>query len=131
MFSGEYIMNKETLYGNAGFPNRQKADKDAFALGLTYGKLKKAQDFTIGYAFNSKGLASVANVVTNGLLPADNTAHFVKLGYNMADNLMLGWNGIFATEKSKKDSTGAAVTGAAANQKHTRSYWELVAGVSF
>lgn len=130
MFSGEYVMNKEQKYGSAAtiFSNNN-ADKSALALGLSYGKLKRAHDFTIGYAYNMKGLGAVANAQTNNLLPADANAHFVKAAYNLAENFSLGWQGIFADEKSKKQAAnGNAITGP---QKNTRSYWELVAGVSF
>jgi hypothetical protein len=127
--------------------NQPQVGSTAWTLGLTYGKLRKAQDFTIGYAYGSKGIGSVYDTYTNDKFQADNKGHTVILGYAMADNFHLGFRWMSLQEKERINANGtnsaatgggaaygasaAGVAGVNANQNTKTSYWELTAGVAF
>jgi hypothetical protein len=136
-FNAEYVMNKKTALDNTNVSGAytgtaKDADKSALSLGLTYGSLKKAQDFTVGYAYGSKGIASVINRYTYEKFAADNKGHTFQVGYALADNFHLGWKGLFLKEKAKLNAlTGVATTGVSAAQEIKTNYWELTAGVMF
>ena len=136
-FNAEYVMNKKTALDNTNVSGAytgtvKDAAKSAFSAGLTYGSLKKAQDFTVGYAYGSKGIASVINRYTYEKFAADNKGHTFSVGYALADNFHLGWKGLFLKEKEKLNAlTGVATTGASAAQEIKTNYWELSAGVMF
>lgn len=139
-FTAEYVMNKTVRYdrntvaGYAGASGGQEpeADKSAFAATLQYGKVKKAHDWTIGYTYGSKGLASTINAYSNDQFLADNKGHVFNGSYALADNFTLGVKGYFLKEKAKKvATTGAAYAGTTANQEQKTSTWELTAGVNF
>ena len=119
----------------------------AWTLGLTYGKLRKAQDFTIGYAYGTKGIGSVIDLYTNDKFAADQKGHTVVVGYSLADNFNLGIKWMNLKEKEAISTSGTATTGGNAgsaygpsaagvagvnaNQRLTNNYWELTAGVAF
>ncbi len=132
----EYFMNKAQRYEYrtiAGYPTgsgtEPDADKSSFSAGLTYGALKKAQDFTVGYAYVTKGLASSINLYANESFKADNKGHIFSAGYALADNFNLGFNYYMLKERAKLNPlTGVALTN---NQEMETSYWEMTAGVMF
>lgn len=143
-FTADYVKANKATYDNvsvSGYTATTGADvsSSAWTLGLTYGKLRKAQDFTIGYAYTTKGIGSMANDFTNDLFKADNTGHTIKVGYAMADNFHLGFRTLMLQEKERIDNTsatnalgaGSAYAGTNANQKMKTNYWELTAGVAF
>lgn len=142
-FNAEYVMNKKQAFntgnvtGYAGnvFP---EASKSAWSASLTYGALKKAQDFTVGYSYGNKGLASVVNAYSYEKFAADNKGHSFSVGYAIADNFHLGWKGLFLKEKEKINASsavagtaGRAYSGANAAQENKTTYMELSAGVMF
>jgi len=129
----QYTTNDVTNYSSATQP---EVSSSAWTLGLTYGKLRKAQDFTIGYAYGTKGIGSVINTYTNDKFMADNKGHTVLLGYAMADNFHLGFRWMSLQEKellnaSIATTAGSAYAGTNAAQKMKTNYWELTAGVAF
>ncbi len=141
-FRGEYVINKEQFYnnrtvsgyiGNASHSFDQTrgpaASRSALALGITYGALKKANDFTLGYTYGNKGLASVVNTYTNDKFLADNNGHMFSAGYALANNFHLGLKGIFLKEKSQINATTGSTL--ANNQQMKTTYWELNTGVTF
>ena len=132
--NAEYVMNKKRIFDNANvagytgtvFP---EASRSAWSAGLTYGALKKARDFSIGYAYGTKGIASVINRYTYEKFAADNKGHTISVGYAIADNFHLGWKGMFLKEKEMLNAnTGVAL---ANGQNMKTTYWELTAGVMF
>jgi len=133
--SFEYIMNKKTFYryggATAGEATAIEADNKAWSLGLTYGKVRHAHDWAVGYAYGVKGLASVLGTYSNDKFAPDNKGHTVWAKYALGDNLNIGWRGMFLKEKSHKLSTGAPYSGANNTQDQKTNYWELTAGVTF
>lgn len=129
----EYVMaNKQKFdarsVGRATAPNPD-ASRAAWAAGLTYGGLKKAHDFTVGYTYGTKGLAAVDNRYTYEKFQADRKGHMFNVGYAVADNFNIGWKGVFVKEKEKIDpATGVAYTG---GRNLKVNYWELTTGVMF
>jgi hypothetical protein len=129
----EYVMANEQKFdarsvGRATTPNPE-ASRSAWAAGLTYGGLKKAHDFTVGYTYNTKGLAAVDGRYTYEKFAADRKGHIINVGYAVADNFNIGWKGVFNKEKEKMDpATGVAYTG---SRELKVNYWELTTGVMF
>jgi hypothetical protein len=141
-FTGDLVKANKANYnaaevtGYTSATNKPDVSSTAWTLGLTYGKLRKAQDFTVGYAYGTKGIGSVVNRYTNDKFAADNKGHTVVVGYAMADNFHLGFRWMSLQEKEKMDASAGANGGLAyaapsANQKHKTNYWELTAGVAF
>ncbi len=150
-FTGDLVMANKAYYNSLsvvsagtgaslynGTTNGQvKVSNTAWTLGLTYGKLRKAQDFTIGYAYTTKGVGSVLDYYTNDKFAADNKGHNIVVGYNIADNLNLGFRWLIMREKQGIAASGVAATdglaytGANANQSLHTSYWELTSGMAF
>ncbi|MCO5141951.1 MAG: putative porin [Oligoflexia bacterium] len=116
----EYVMNKKSIlntnsvagYG-AATVREPEVSKSMFSGSLVYGSLEKAHDFTVGYTYQSKGIASVINTYTNSDFLADNKGHVFSAGYALADNFHLGFKGFFMKEKEKLQVTGAATDGLA------------------
>jgi hypothetical protein len=131
-FNGELVMANKQKYDvhSVGLATvNPEAGRSAWSLGLTYGALKKAHDFTVGYAYGTKGIASVDNRYTYEKFAADNQGHTINVGYALADNFTIGWKGLFLKEKEKiNPANGLAYT---TNQEHKTTYWELTAGVMF
>lgn len=158
-FTGDFVKANKASYNNMTVAttvgnnsvayNGSAVDvgSSAWTLGLTYGKLRKAQDFTIGYAYGTKGIGSVIDGYTNDKFAADTKGHTVVVGYSMADNFNLGFRWMSLKEKEKISTSGTATTGGNAgsaygpdatgaagknaNQGLSTSYWELTAGVAF
>ncbi|MGZ3701284.1 MAG: hypothetical protein ACXVCG_10885 [Bdellovibrionota bacterium] len=150
-FTGDLVKSNAAAYDNQSISGYNglstTVSSTAWTLGLTYGKLRKAQDFTIGYAYGTKGIGSVINTFTNDKFLADNKGHTVVVGYSMADNFNLGFKWMNLQEKERVSTQGTATTGALAgnaygpsaagvagvnaNQKMKTNYWELTAGVAF
>lgn len=132
----EIVFNKEHLYGTPVFigsiftpANPQvKLDSTAWSLGLSYGELKKAHDFTIGYAYSDKGLGSVYSEFTYEFNPAGYDGHTIWAGYNIANNFNIGLKFIFLDEKNPRTQAGVALVTA---EKIDRNYWEVSTGVRF
>ncbi len=101
-------------------------DSTAWSLGLTYGELKKSQDFVIGYAYHDKGLGAVSNAFTYDRNPAGYSGHHVWVGYNLANNFNVGFKYISLSEKDPRNQDGVAVIG---GEKIDREYWEITTGV--
>lgn len=131
---------------NASDVRRPEVSSTAWAAGLTYGKLRKAQDFTLGYSYGSKGIGSVITAYTNDQFPADMKGHTIVAGYSLADNFHLGFRWISLQEKERittitnthangaglpYGASAAGVAGRNSNQKNQSNYWELSAGVAF
>jgi hypothetical protein len=149
-FTGDFVMANKAYYNNLsvvtsggasdynGSVNGQtQVSSTAWTLGLTYGKLRKAQDFTIGYAYTTKGIGSVLDTFTNDKFAADNKGHTIVAGYNIADNLHINFRWLMLQEKQRIAATGAAATdglaygGVNANQQNKTSYWEISGGAAF
>lgn len=132
----EYVMANKQKYdarsvARAATPNPEAA-RSAWSAGLTYGGLKKAHDFTVGYAYGTKGIAAVDNRYTYDKFAADRKGHMFNVGYAIADNFTIGWKGLFLKEKEKIDpATGVTYAGANASRETKTSYWELTTGVMF
>lgn len=124
-FVAEYLMNKKTMYTSTAV----EADKSAMAFSLNYGKIKKAHDFTLGYTYVSKGLASSLNRYSYDRMSADNKGHKFVGEYALADNFSLATELDFLKEKAKKTAAGVAYTNSA--QALKTNYFELTANVSF
>lgn len=140
-FTGELIMNKKSkaIYNQgtlgaayAGQRTQPNVGKTAYALGLTYGKLRKAHDFMASYTYAKKGIASVIGAYANETFHPDNKGHIITVGYNIADNFTLGAAAYLMKEVEKlSTTTGVAYTGNNAGQQQKTRYLELTAGVSF
>jgi hypothetical protein len=132
--AGKASYNSESI---AGFTptTGTEVGTHALTLGLTYGKLKKAHDFTIGYAFTNKAIASQVGAFSNDKFAPDNKGSTVVAGYSLADNFHLGFKYMRLEEKERMDTITAQAIGAyggtKANQKMISKYWELTAGVAF
>lgn len=139
--SFELVMNKKQVYDDISttpvVPNvayyvgtrRPDAGRTAWAAGLKYGQLGRAHDFTIGYSYSNKGLASVINAYTNDKVQADNIGHQIKAGYSVADNFNLGVAVNFLKEKNQLNpSNGLPYAG---QQERRTTYMEANAGVLF
>lgn len=131
--SWEYVINKKFNYGTTVVnATNQEVDHKAFSIGLSYGKVRKAHDWAVGYAYGSKGIGSVINTFSNDKFLADNKGHTVWAKYAIDNNFNIGWKGYFLKEKSNKNaSTGLSETGANVSQSQKTNYWELTAGVNF
>lgn len=134
-FHGEYFWNKKQKYNDqtiatyGSFTNTPDADTSSLTLGLTYGSLKKAQDFTVGYSYVTKGLASSINKYASETIAADNKGHIFTAGYSLADNFNLGFIYQMLKERAKlHPTTGVALTN---NQEMESNYWEMTAAVMF
>lgn len=124
---------------------RPDVSSTAWTLGLTYGKLKKAQDFMLGYAYTTKGIGSMVSGYTYGSFPVDYKGHTIVAGYSIADNFNLGFKYVTRKEKERINVTNthanggglayeksaAGVAGRNGNQQQAVNYWELTAGVAF
>jgi hypothetical protein len=138
-FTGEYLTANSVPYSNVSLTNYSggwsaapTVTKAAWNLGLTYGKLKKAHDFTLGYAYGSKGIASMYTYLTSEIFPADNRGHHIMGAYNIADNFFVAAHALWIKEKERIDpSTGLAYSGNNAGQKLATRWYVLAAGVSF
>jgi hypothetical protein len=150
-FTGDYVKANKATYNDINVAGYTGSSVDvgsaAWTLGLTYGKLRKAQDFTIGYAYTTKGVGSEINNFANDHFAADNKGHTVILGYSMADNFNLGLRWMSLQEKELISTRGTATAGGNAgstynqnlagtagvnsSQKMKSNYWELTAGVAF
>jgi hypothetical protein len=156
-FTGDFVKANKASYtalSVAGYAGPSvDVGSSAWTLGLTYGKLRKAQDFMIGYAYGTKGIGSVIDGYTNDKFAADQKGHTVILGYSLADNFNLGFKWMNLSEKERISTTGTATTaggagstyntnsvagtaavntaGTNSNQKLQTSYYELTAGVAF
>lgn len=139
-FNGEFVMNKKQQFGNNNvvdgngaavttIASANDADRTAWSAGLTYGAIKKAHDFSVGYAYGSKGIASVANAYSYERFLAGQQGHTVSAAYAIADNFTIGAKALFLKEKSPTDPT----TGVAfANGREIKNnYWQVTAGVMF
>jgi hypothetical protein len=140
-FTGELVMNSKDKANydigtiGAGYSliaPKSAVGRTAYALGLTYGKLRKAHDFMASYTFARKGIASVIGSYSNDLFAPDNKGHIITVGYNLADNFTLGAAAYLLKEiEMKVPTTGVAYAGVNANQAQKARYLELTAGVSF
>lgn len=149
-FTGELILGQKAVYDNQSLTVAPvlgtwvnsgvgtSVSSTAWNLGLTYGKLKKAMDFTVGYAYGSKGIASVVSDYTNPWFAADQKGHHITAGFALADNLSLGFNAYFLKEKQGIDAKTGVAYGAApgsvaalSNEKLSDKMWELNTAVSF
>lgn len=129
-FNGEFVMNKQSNFNNqtggvtlSGTP---EVSRTAWSAGLTYGSLKKAHDFSVGYAYGSKGIGAVVNRYTHEKFQADNKGHTIRAAYALADNFHVGARAILTKEIEQVGPTGAAKPNQAKN-----NYWELTGGVMF
>jgi hypothetical protein len=129
-FNGEFVMNKSSNFNNAAtgttvtaFP---EVSRTAWSAGLTYGSLKKAHDFSVGYAYGSKGIGAVINRYTHEKFQADNKGHTIRAAYALADNFHIGARAILTKEIEQVGPTGTAKT-----QQAKNNYWELTGGVMF
>ena len=145
-FTGEIVKNKtkKALY-NANFlgstytggSNQPQVSSTAWSLGLKYGKVRKAHDFSVGYAYGKKGIASVIGAYSNDRFLPDNKGHTFHAAYALADNFNIGGRMMMLKEVEVRNATtgypGYATTasGAATAQNMKTNYWELNAGVSF
>lgn len=137
-FTGEFITNAKAraIYNQGtlsstytGGTTQPAVSHSAYSLGLKYGKVRKAHDFSLGYAYGKKGLASVIAAYSNDRFLPDNKGHTFTVGYALADNLNIGGRAMFLKEIEKKSvTTGAAITTA---QTQKTNSWELTAGVNF
>jgi hypothetical protein len=127
----EYVINnKKPRFGSTAI----EADGKAYSVAITYGAIKKAHDYKVGYTYGSKDLGAVNGIFTNNRWLPDNKGHMLTANYALADNFELGWKGYFLKEKSRKfgntanAGVGQAVTSA---QQQKSTIWELTAGVNF
>jgi hypothetical protein len=138
-FNGEFVMNKKqnfdgtTLVNGANATpvavNGTDADRTAWSAGLTYGAIKKAHDFSVGYAYGSKGIASVANAYSYERFLAGQQGHTVSAAYAIADNFTIGAKALFLKEKNPIGTTTGVATADAREIKN--NYWQVTAGVMF
>lgn len=140
----EYVMNKTQKYTTASLAtytngsNNVDVSRSAFSMGLKYGDVKKAHDWSVSYNYGSKGIASVIGAYSNNLILPDNKGHTINAAYAIADNFHIGAKWFSMTEKEKKltttglpYSTNAASVGTNANQEQRTKYYELTTGVMF
>ena len=136
-FNFEYVKNKDQRYGT---PNTQATanpsnvdvvtlqDATAWSAGLTFGNLKKAQDFWFGYTYTTKGLGSVVNRMTYDKIPGGFKGHTLAAAYNLSTNFHLKFRLILLEEKDPKNFAGVALT---TTEKLDRNYWDVSMGVKF
>ncbi len=137
----ELVFNREILYGAPpaaiGAPfapddDNEAQDSTAWSLGLTYGELKKAHDFMIGYAYQDKGLGAVSNRFTYEFHPAGFSGHHLWAKYSLANNFNLGLKYNSLSEKDPRDQNGAELISIdGKDEKIDRSYWEFTTGIMF
>lgn len=135
-FDFEMLMNKDMFYGqvpsaagnwfnNYTTPKREQ-DSTAWAASLSYGELKKSQDFMIGYAYHNKGLGAVYNTYTYDRVQAGMVGHEIKAAYNIANGFHVGAKYMMLDEKNGKIESGLE-----RNKKIETNYWEVTTGVRF
>lgn len=137
----ELVLNRELAYGvpavigqtfqpgtDAAGTTINFQDTTAWTIGISYGELKKSQDFTIGYAYQDKGLGAVTNAFTYEFHPAGYKGHHIWAGYNLANNFNMGLKFIWLDEKDPRNQAGNVLTTA---EKIDRNYWELTTGIHF
>ena len=130
-FNGEFVMNKKSTFNNqtagaAALTATPDVSRTAWSAGLTYGSLKKAHDFSVGYAYGSKGIGAVVNRYTHEKFQADNKGHTIRAAYALADNFHIGARAILTKEIEQVSQTGAAKA-----QQNKNNYWEVTGGVMF
>jgi hypothetical protein len=130
-FVGEYIQNKKVLYGPRGVSTNKEAQNGALSLALAYGKVKKANDFSLSYAYVRKGIASSINTFSNSNMNADNLGHLIEGKYALADGFTLTTKVELYREKAKLGGDGLALTAPNQNRRQTQNRYEFVAGASF
>jgi hypothetical protein len=130
-FSAEYVRNKDVFYGTPAAPTDKKAQNSAWGLALAYGKVKKANDFSVSYAYVQKGIASVVNSFTNGNMKADNIGHLFDAKYGLADSYSIGAKVELYREKALLAGDGVAVPAPNQNRKQTENRYEFVAAMTF
>jgi len=128
-FNGEFVMNKQSNFNNTSgvaVTASPEVSRSAWSAGLTYGSLKKAHDFSVGYAYGSKGIGSVINRYSHEKFQADNKGHTIRAAYAIADNFHLGARAILTKEIEQLATNGTAKPNQGKN-----NYWELTGGVMF
>ena len=132
-FGGEYVTNQAGNYVKSGVQGAKVGDNSAYAAGLSYGKVKKAHDWSLSYYYASKGIDSVLSSYSNVLFPADNKGHIIEAKYNLADNFHIGAEFLMLKAKSNMNGAGTLYTasGTSNAQQEKSSYWEVNAGVAF
>ena len=113
--TGEWTMNKKTLYANSTV----EADRKSWMAGAGYGVVKLAGDLSFDYFYVSKGIASVLGAITNGGIKPDNKGHLFYLRYSPWNKITAGASVYFLEEKSRLESNGTA---SAQFQKQSQIY---------
>lgn len=131
VFTGEFLRNKKQFYGTALVMTDKQADRDAWSVGVNYGKVKKAWDYGIGYYYTEKGIASAINRFSYSDLLPDNKAHLIRVKLGVTESLSFTAAATFAKEKAMVDGAGLNLTGANASRKQTSSRYDFVANVVF
>jgi opacity protein-like surface antigen len=130
----ELVKNKAQRYAPpkaAGVPDNLPAkiveqDDTAWAAGITYGQLKKAQDFMVAYTYHDKGLGAVHNRFTNDYVQAGFAGHEFNAAYNIANNFDVNAKYMSLDEKNGRNQIGVD-----AAKKLKTSLWAVGAGVKF
>lgn len=130
-FVAEYIFNKRVNYGLRIAPTTTKADGDALALSLAWGKPKKAGEFGLSYSFSDKGLGSVISTFTNGDIAADNQSHFFEGKYMLTDGFQLASKAQFHKEKARLGGDGQPLTSPNERRNQTQKRFEFIGSLQF
>lgn len=107
--TAEFVRNKTTRYGPPGNISNRNAKRDALGLSLFYGVAKKAHDFTVGYSYSEKGVASVVGTFSNGDALPDNRSHMFDAKYMLADAVALGGKLQYHKEIGRVDGRGESL----------------------
>lgn len=128
---GEVIINKDHFYGTPGTvaqaSNTIKLGKTAWEAAISYGELKKAQDFMVSYSYSSKGLGAVLTALTNNEYEAGLKGHTISAGYAIANNLHLSGELYILEEINNKNNQGVDNP----TEKIDKNYFEIITGITF
>jgi hypothetical protein len=130
-FTGEFVRNKQVVYGNrvvAASP-LSTADRTAFALSLVLGRPKKAGDFSFQYSYSNKGIGAVYSTLTNVDIPADNISHMFELRFLPADAVTLAARLQYHREKARLGGDGQLVPAPYSSREQTQRRIEINAQV--
>ncbi len=132
VMAGDNQMTARTVPAYLSTLAYREVSATAWSAGLEYGSLRRAHDFTLGYAYGKKGIASMVGRYSYESFLPDNEGHKISLGYALADNFHLGSELLFLKEVERINwNTGLPYAQQNVNQQMHTTYWEVTAGVMF
>ncbi|NUM88781.1 MAG: hypothetical protein HUU37_06235 [Bdellovibrionales bacterium] len=125
-FSWEYVSNgRKPKFGTSAVEMNGKA----YAAALTYGSIKKAQDWKVGFTYGKKDVGSVISNFSGGRWLPNNKGWVFNADYGLADNFNIGFKTYRLKNVDNINSTTGQALSTAQSVKTTIN--ELVTSVSF